>query len=127
MARIMIVDDDRFMHRVFERILKIAGHDVVEHAFNGQEAVEKFSGLSQQLDMIIMDHRMPTKNGVEATLEIRTISSSIIVLFVSADESVRNNALEAGAIGFLVKPIRSNELVTAISDALQLPPAITSS
>ena len=127
MARIMIVDDDRFMHRVFERILKIAGHDVVEHAFNGQEAVEKFSGLSQQLDMIIMDHRMPTKNGVEATLEIRTISSSIIVLFVSADESARNDALEAGAIGFLVKPIRSRELVSAISDALQLTPSIASS
>ncbi len=127
MARIMIVDDDIFMHRVFERILEIAGHDVVEHAFDGQDAVEKFSRLSQQPDIIIMDHRMPTKNGVDATLELRTISSTIVILFVSADESIRNTALEAGAIGFLVKPIRSKEFIAAISDALRLTPSIASS
>lgn len=127
MARIMIVDDDTFMHRVFERILKIAGHDVVEHAFDGQDAVEKFSGLSQQPDIIIMDHRMPTKNGVDATLELMTISSTIVILFVSADESIHSEALEAGAIGFLVKPIRSKDLISAISDALQLAPSIASS
>ena len=120
----MLVDDENFMHSIFERILNNAGHDIVEHAYDGQEAVEKFSCLIQEPDIIIMDHRMPKKNGVEATQELRTISPSIIVLFVSADESIRNDALEAGAADFLSKPIRSQDLLSAINNALRLTLAI---
>ncbi|MGY5854721.1 MAG: response regulator [Candidatus Thorarchaeota archaeon] len=119
----MLVDDDQFMHRVFERIMSIAGHDVVEHAYDGQEAVEKYACLNPYPDIIIMDHRMPLKDGVSATRELMDINPTIKILFVSADESVREKALDAGAIGFLSKPIRSRQFLTAIEEALGIVPA----
>jgi two-component system chemotaxis response regulator CheY len=112
----MLVDDDKFMHRVFERILLMAGHEVVEHAYNGQEAIERFVCLNPRPDMILMDHRMPVKNGVLATRELLKISPNTKILFVSADESVREEAMAAGSVGFLSKPVRSKQLLTAIEE-----------
>jgi two-component system chemotaxis response regulator CheY len=114
----MLVDDDKFMHRVFERIMNMAGHSVVEHAFDGLEAVEKFVCLNPKPDIIIMDHRMPVKNGVETTRELIVISPTIRILFVSADESARKEALDAGASEFLCKPIRSSQFLAAIDEVL---------
>jgi CheY-like chemotaxis protein len=112
----MLVDDDKFMHKVFERIMSLAGHDVVGHAYNGQEAIEIFASLNPQPDFILMDHRMPIKNGVFATRELIANYPWIKILFVSADETVRDEAMEAGAIGFLSKPIRSIQLLRAIDE-----------
>jgi two-component system chemotaxis response regulator CheY len=117
MVTVMIVDDDIFMHKVFERILSLAGHMVIEHAFDGQEAVEKYVCSP---DLILMDHRMPVKNGVDATREMLTITPETKILFVSADESAQRDAFAAGAVGFLAKPIRSKKLLGAIDKALGL-------
>ena len=84
----MFVDDDKFMHKVFERIMSLAGHDVVGHAYNGQEAVENFESLNPQPDFILMDHRMPIRNGVSATRELIDKFPGIKILFISADETV---------------------------------------
>ena len=115
MVTVMIVDDDIFMHKVFERILSLAGHDVIEHAYNGQEAIEKHTCYP---DIVLMDHRMPVKNGVAATRELIGVAPTIKILFVSADDSAQIEAKDAGAIGFLGKPIRSKTLLTAIDKAL---------
>lgn len=115
LVKVMIVDDDIFMHKVFDRILSLGGHDVIEHAFNGQEAVEKFTG---NMDLILMDYRMPVKNGVNSTKEIIESLRSVKIIFVSADDSVQNEAMDAGAILFLSKPIRSKKLLSAIDEAI---------
>jgi CheY-like chemotaxis protein len=112
----MLVDDDKFMHKVFDRIVSLAGHEVVEHAYNGQEALEKLAFLDQKPDIILMDHRMPIKNGVDTTREIINIYPDLRIMFVSADETVRDEALDAGAIGFLSKPIRSKQLLEIIDE-----------
>jgi two-component system chemotaxis response regulator CheY len=113
-ATILIVDDDNFLHKVLERILTIAGHRVVGHAYDGAEAVERFRQLNPKPEIILMDHRMPVMSGAAATREILGSSPGVKVLFVSADETVRQEALEAGALGFLTKPIRSADLFAAI-------------
>lgn len=114
MASVLIVDDDIFLHKVLNRILSIGGHTVVGHAYNGAEAVDMFNGLNPKPDIILMDHRMPIMNGATATREIRHKSPKSRILFISADNTVRNDAMNAGALGFLTKPIRSKELFAAI-------------
>lgn len=114
MAGIMIVDDDTFLHKVLERILTIGGHSVVEHAYNGAEAIEKYIALNQRPDIVLMDHRMPVMNGATATREILHLDSSAVVVFISADNTVEEEAMGAGALGFLTKPIRSKDLFDAI-------------
>ena len=52
-----------------------------------------------------MDHRMPSKDGIEVTEEILSINPNTKIIFVSADYSIRDKALEVGAIDFLEKPI----------------------
>ncbi len=114
MAKILIVDDDPFLHKVLERILEIGGHQVIGHAFDGAEAVERYKELDNKPDVVLMDHRMPIMNGVIATGNILKIDIRAKILFVSADETTKSQALEEGACDFLTKPIRSAELFRAI-------------
>lgn len=114
MASILIVDDDVFLHKVLERVLSIGGHTVVGHAYDGAEAVEMFNGLNPRPDIVLMDHRMPVMNGASATREIKHMYPNSRILFISADDTVKVDALGAGALGFLTKPIRSKELFAAI-------------
>ncbi len=64
--------------------------------------------------IIIMDHRMPTKNGVEATKEILAEYPDTGIIFVSADEAVEKEARESGAKRFLKKPISLKDLISNI-------------
>ena len=115
MVGVMIVDDDTFLHKVLGRILTIGGHTVVENAYNGAEAIEKYVALNQRPDIVLMDHRMPVMNGVAATRDILHLDSSAVIVFISADNTVEEEAMSAGALGFLTKPIRSTDLFDAIS------------
>jgi CheY-like chemotaxis protein len=78
-------------------------------ANDGTDAVEKNRANPAQI--IIMDHRMPTKNGVEATREILEEFPDTGVIFVSADEAVEKEARESGAKRFLKKPISLKDLI----------------
>jgi len=84
---------------------------VLGQANNGEEAVSLFKSLSEKPDIILMDHRMPIKNGIDATKEILSLDSNAKILFASADDSVKGEALSIGAIGFTTKPFSIPELI----------------
>jgi two-component system chemotaxis response regulator CheY len=119
MATVMIVDDDMFLHKVLNRILSIGGHQVVDQAYNGAEAIEKFVASNPKPDIILMDHRMPVMNGTTATRELLHLDPKIKIVFISADNTVEGEAMESGALGFLTKPIRSTDLFAAIDKYVQ--------
>ena len=100
-------------------MLKFAGFQVIDVADNGRDAVNKFESFSEKPDIILMDHRMPIKNGIEATKEILEIDNKTKIIFVSADKSVRENALLVGAICFKEKPCTYKRLVNNIQKALK--------
>ena len=114
MAKVLIVDDDADIVNLFEQFLKLEGHEIVAKAFNGEEALELYKTFQNAPDIILMDHRMPLKNGLEATKEILAINPSNNIIFISADYTVREKALEAGAIHFLEKPIDFSTLFKII-------------
>lgn len=98
----------------YREILRIYGFEVVGWSYNGEEAIKKFANLNPRPDVIIMDHRLPMKNGVETTQDILRIDPFAKVLFVSADVTSQSPALSVGAAGFLRKPFELKEFVATI-------------
>ena len=114
MLKVAIVDDEPDLQRLYQLALSSRGYDIVFVANDGTDAVEKNRRSPAQI--IIMDHRMPTKNGVEATKEILAERPRTRIIFVSADEAVEKEAKEAGAVQFLKKPISLRDLTKNIDE-----------
>lgn len=114
MLKIAIVDDEPDLQRLYNLALSSRGYEIVYIANDGTDAVEK--NRIDPAQIIIMDHRMPTKNGVEATREILAERPKTKVIFVSADEAVEKEAREVGAARFLKKPISLKDLINNIEE-----------
>ena len=117
---IFIVDDDPSLVELYKIIIEDSGkYAVLDAATNGEEAIEKFKGFNEKPDLILMDHRMPVKDGIETTAELLKLDMNLRILFVSADVSVREKALEIGAVGFLDKPASMKEFLKEIEKYLE--------
>jgi len=111
MTSVLIVDDEVFIVELYRDILQLRGYKVVGTAFDGEEALRKYKNANDKPDVIIMDHRMPVMNGVQATKEIMRMNPRQKVIFVSADVLVEKEARDAGAVEFLPKPFRMDDLI----------------
>jgi len=111
MTSVLIVDDELFIVELYRDILQLRGYRVMGTAFDGEEALRKYENTLEKPDVIIMDHRMPVMNGVEATKQIIRMNPMQKVIFVSADVLVEKEARDAGAIDFLPKPFRMDDLI----------------
>jgi len=119
---IFIVEDDHSLRLLYEKALKLNGYNVVGSAKDGDEAVNMYSRFSTKPDIILMDHRMPIKNGIEATKEIFQNSSDIKpkIIFISADRSIKEIALSIGVISFKNKPFSLERLFNNIEKAASI-------
>ena len=119
---IFIVEDDHSLRLLYEKALQLNGYDVVGSAKDGEEAVNMYNRFSSKPDIILMDHRMPIKNGIEATKEIFRNSSDIKpkIIFVSADRSIKETALSIGVISFKNKPFSLKRLFNNIEKAASI-------
>jgi two-component system chemotaxis response regulator CheY len=118
LARVLIVEDDDSLRKLYRIALKLKGHEVIGTASDGNEAVDMFRNFSKKPDIIIMDHRMPGKNGLEATKEIMKMNCKSKVIFASADKSVREEAIALGARSFKPKPFSLEKLCSNIKKAM---------
>ncbi|HMK47918.1 MAG TPA: response regulator [Methanocella sp.] len=113
---VAIVDDEPDLQKLYRLAISSKGYPISYIASDGTDALEKQSRAGNKPDIVIMDHRMPTKNGVETTKEILAASPRTRIIFVSADEAVEKDALDAGATRFLKKPISLKDLMRNIDD-----------
>ena len=116
--RVMIVDDHTMVRRGLATFLKAYDDlELVGEAENGQFAI-KLCGRIQP-DVILMDMVMPDMNGAMATRKIREKFPKIQVIALTSfkEEELVKNALEAGAIGYLLKDVSADDLVKAIRAA----------
>ena len=120
MASILLVEDEFSLVRLYELVLTSFGHNVLAVANNGEEAVQKYKNLPFKPDIIIMDHRMPIKNGIEATEEILEINRDAKIIFASADKDIREKAEMMGVISFKSKPFSNERLIANIEKALKI-------
>ena len=88
-------------------------------AEDGEEAVIMFKAFLEKPKVILMDHRMPEKTGLEASEEILNIDKKVKIIFVSADISIREEALSIGAFSFWVKPFSLDQLLDEINRAIE--------
>jgi len=117
-ARIFVVDDEDFIRDLYRDVFESRGMTVFT-APSGDEAVKVFRTMVHRPDIVIMDHRMPGKDGIETTRELLRMDPSVPIIFSSADETVREKALEAGAVSFWAKPFPVGLLVDAMLDIVR--------
>ena len=127
--RVVIADDQALVRTGFRMILNARGIDVVGEAADGAEAVEAVRRLRP--NVVLMDIRMPTMDGLEATRRILAEPTDCRVLILTTFDLDRYvyAALAAGASGFLLKDVTPEHLAAAVrlvttGDAL-LAPSIT--
>jgi len=107
-------------------MLKSKGFDIIEKANNGEVAVSIFKSLSEKPDIILLDYRMPVKNGLDTAKEILSFKKKSKIIFASADNSIKNEAISIGASIFLKKPFTHEELITGVNEALKTPNRVNS-
>ncbi|HVM11478.1 MAG TPA: response regulator transcription factor [Actinomycetota bacterium] len=118
--RVLIVDDHGLFRKGLQMVLEQEEDlTVVGEAADGHEAVEK----SQELmpDVVLMDVRMPKRTGIEATKQIKDAlpHAKILMLTISDDEADLYDAIKAGASGYLLKEINTEEVAEAIRSVWQ--------
>jgi len=116
--RVLVVDDSVFMRDIIKDIFSAGGFQVVGEAGNGVEAVEKFKELKP--DIVTMDLVMPYRNGIDATREILRTDGKAVVVMCSAlgQETMVMEAIEAGAVDFIVKPPRAEDVLAVVRKVL---------
>lgn len=117
MRRALIAEDEGMTVMLLRRTLVAAGFEVVGAVANGEHAVKQADAL--QPDFILMDVNMPGMNGIEATRQIMAKRPvPIIILTAYSEEGLVEEAIEAGACAYIVKPITSEQVVPALRTAL---------
>jgi two-component system chemotaxis response regulator CheY len=118
MVTIFIVDDEAILHRLYKDVFSIKGHEVVADAYDGAEAVDKYSTMSTKPDVIILDHRMPNKDGMQTMKEILNLDAKAKIVFISADANVREQAMSNGAVSFGLKPVTIRHMLDLVESAV---------
>jgi LuxR family maltose regulon positive regulatory protein len=118
-TKILLVDD----HQLFRKGLRLILEEekdlsIVGEAGDGQEAIEKFLELSP--DVVVMDITMPTLNGIEATKQIlaKSPNTKVVALSIHSGRQFVQDALSAGAVGYILKDSVPDELTETIRKVL---------
>jgi DNA-binding NarL/FixJ family response regulator len=115
MIRVLLVDDQTLIRQGIRLLLEIeADIRVVGQAANGREALQQAQALHP--DVVLMDVRMPEMDGVAATRELsqRFPDIKVIILTTFEDDETVFEGLKAGARGYLLKDISSEEMADAV-------------
>jgi two-component system, response regulator PdtaR len=115
--RIVIADDESIIRMDLREILTHLGYDVVGEASDGRTALELARKL--QPDLVILDIKMPTMDGIEAAKFVTDEGLAPVVLLTAYSEhALIGRAKNAGVTGYLVKPFRESELMPVIELSL---------
>ena len=106
---VLICDDAAFMRMMIKDILSKNGYNVVGEAENGAKAVEKYAELKP--DLVLMDITMPEMDGIAALKSIKSSDPGATVIMCSA---MGQQAIQAGAKDFIVKPFQPDRVIEAV-------------
>lgn len=116
--RILVVDDEADIRRIIRILLESRGYRVLE-APNGRLAVETIR-KEPDVDLILLDIMMPELSGIEASREIRSISSApILFLTAKTQEQDKLEAYSSGGDDYLAKPFSHGELLMKVDSLLR--------
>jgi DNA-binding NarL/FixJ family response regulator len=118
MIRIVVAEDHHLVRQGIVKLLESASDlQVVGEASNGQTALTLVQSL--QPDVVVLDITMPLVNGLEAMAELGRLKpkTQVVILSMHADPNLVRQALQAGALGYVVKQAVADELLAAVRAA----------
>lgn len=117
MLRVLIVDDSLIIRKKITKIIQKLGHEVAFDAKNGKEAIEAYK--TKKPDLVTMDITMPDMDGITAVTHIieEDPDAKIIMVTSMGQEEMVIKSIQAGAIGYILKPITNEKLATSIGEA----------
>ena len=112
--RILVVDDSGLTVKKMAKLLEDLGHEVAGVATTGQQAVDMFASAAP--DVTTMDITMPDLNGIEATRRILADHPQACIVMVTShgQEQMVMDAIEAGAKGYILKPVKQEKLAETL-------------
>ncbi|MDP9403866.1 MAG: response regulator [Actinomycetota bacterium] len=116
-TRVFIAEDETIIRLDLKEILEEEGYEVVGETGRGDEVVELVK--TTHPDLAILDIRMPGMDGLAAAREITSERrAAVLILTAFSQRNLIEEARDAGALAYLVKPFQTNELIPAIEVAL---------
>ena len=115
---VFLVDDDPSVRRALARLIKSAGHQVQTFA-----SAQEFLGtraVGEEAACLVLDVRMPGLTGIELQRQLQTLNRNVPIVFMTGHGNIPMSvqAMKAGAVDFLPKPVKDTELLRAIEQAL---------
>jgi two-component system nitrate/nitrite response regulator NarL len=117
--KVIIIDDHTLFREGLQRLLTRHEIDVITSVSNGADGLKAIT--DKEVDIILLDLRMPDVSGIEVLKNIREIKKSlpVVMLTTSDDEKDLIEALRNGASGYLLKDMEPDDLVVALKDVLK--------
>ncbi len=119
MLKVLIVDDSLIIRKKLTKIIEKLGHEVLYGAKNGQEGIDSF--ISKKPDLVTMDITMPDMDGITAVKGIikNDPEAKIIMITSHGQEDMVIKSIQAGAVGYMLKPITDEKLATSIGEVFE--------
>ena len=125
MTKIMLVDDEKSMRKLVERIVRAEGYDYCE-AVDGLKAISTF--WEEEPDLLILDVMLPKLDGFQVCRKLRDAGVVIPILFLSAKSDIvdKGAGFSAGGDDYITKPFSAQELVLRVEAHLKYYERLTS-
>lgn len=117
MAKILLADDSAFMRKVLSDILAKNGFTELTEAENGTQAIEKYD--AGKPDLVLLDVIMPETDGIAVLKNIVPKGASAIIISAVGQDDMINQAKEAGAKGYIVKPFDEAQVMTEVKKIIE--------
>jgi response regulator NasT len=117
-TNILLVDDDEMVIRFLTAVLESAKYTVVS-ALSGEAALELLLSIEIEPDLALLDINMPGMSGLELAKNLRDETAvPFMFLTLLVDEAIIKTASEYGAVGYLVKPVEPEQILSAVAISL---------
>ena len=117
--RILVVDDHRMVANSLLEVFKLEGYEA-EAAYSGAEALDMVK--KGHFDWVLSDIRMPEMDGIELCRAIKALQPELPVILMTAYSELVDEALKAGAVATLTKPLDTNLLLSLFSSVRTIAP-----
>ena len=116
MLNILVVDDSLIIRKKIAKIVEKLGHKVVFSAKDGQEAIDAYK--EHHPDLVTMDITMPDMDGITAVTHIikDDVNAKVIMVTSHGQEDMVIKSIQAGAVGYMLKPITEDKMAQAIGE-----------